>query len=394
MNYLIRPSGLFIMLILSTFIGVSQTLTSSTNISITKSWTQEPNGYTYPVFISVPQGQVPQGGFPVCILLHGNGSTNPGLVAPGMLQSGGFGSVLPSHILIAPNGYQNTWNICSENSDAPDIEMIDDLVNDLQDYSNVNSNKIRILGTSNGAGLANRIFIENTNPGIDIVCTIVSHLNDYQYHSGNFYKPSGVTDSNSAYCGYDVVVSPLASRKYLSISNTNDPIIPYYGGNSIVGANFLSADTAALYIAAHKGHQEGVITNGTTMGNPVITEYSYLSGDVVHIKGDAGHQANATQKNYITDYFSDWESTAGIEEVDISEIEVYPNPVDNIVNIKVDASILGANYTIYDITGQALLFGKINSENHKVNITNFSKGVYFLGFEGRDLKLGIKVIKD
>ncbi len=394
MNYLIRLSGLFIMLVLSSFTGMSQTLTSNTNISITKSWTQEPSGYTYPIFISVPEGSVPQNGFPVCILLHGNGSNNLGLVAPGMVQPNGFGSVLPNHILIAPNGYQNTWNICSENSDAPDMEMIDDLVNNLQGYSNVNPNKIRILGTSNGAGLANRIFIENTNPGIDIVCAIVSHLNDYQYHSGDFYKPSGVTDTNSSYCGYDVVANPLTSRKYLSISNTNDSLIPYLGGNSVVGANFLSADTAAFYIATYKGYQGGIITTGTTMGNPVITEYSYLSGDVVHIKGDAGHQANASQKNYITDYFSDFELTTKIGEVDISKIEVYPNPADNIVNIKVDATILNADYSICDISGQTLLFGRIHSDNHKVNITNLSKGVYFLVVERSDLKLAIKVIKE
>lgn len=394
MNYLIRFSGLFIVLILSTLTGRSQTLTSSTNISITKSWTQEPTGYTYPIFIAVPQGPVPQDGFPVCILLHGNGSNNPGLVAPGMIQPGGFGSVLPCHILIAPNGYQNSWNICNENSDAPDMEMINDLVNNLQSYSNVNPNKIRILGTSNGAGLANRIFIENTNPSIDIVCAIVSHLNDYQYHFEDFYKPSGVTEPNSSYCSYDVVASPLTSRKYLSISNTNDPIIPYFGGNSVVGANFLAADTAAFYIATHKGYQGGIIATGTTMGNPAITEYAYLAGDVVHVKGDAGHQANATQKNYITDYFSDCELVAGIGEIDISEIEVYPNPANNIVNLKVDATILSAYYTIFDISGQALLFGRINSENHKVNITNLSKGVYFLVVEGKDLKSVVKVIKE
>ncbi len=394
MNYLIRLSGLFIVLMLSTLTGMSQTLTSSTNISITKSWTQEPSGYTYPIFISVPQGPVPQDGFPVCILLHGNGSNNPGLAAPGMVQSNGFGSVLPCHVLIAPNGYQNTWNICSENSDAPDMEMIDDLVNNLQGYTNVNPNKIRILGTSNGAGLANRIFIENTNPAIDIVCAIVSHLNDYQYHLGDFYKPSGVTDSNNTFCGYDVVASPLSSRKYLSISNTNDPIIPYLGGNSAVGANFLPADTATFYIATYKGYQEGVIPTGTTMGNPVITEYSYLSGDVVHIKGDAGHQANDTEKNYVTDYFSDCDLVTGVGEVDVLKIEVYPNPADNIVHIKAAATLLSTDYSICDMSGQALLFGRINSENHQVNITNLAKGVYFLVIEGKDLKFAIKVIKE
>ena len=56
-----------------------------------------------------------------------------------------FSSVLDRHVLIAPTGYLNSWNICAERSDAPDIEMVDELVNTLANYSNINLNKTRIL---------------------------------------------------------------------------------------------------------------------------------------------------------------------------------------------------------------------------------------------------------
>jgi poly(3-hydroxybutyrate) depolymerase len=182
---------LFIALIYLPIFGFSQVLTNNTSISITKTWTSQPSGYTYPINILVPQGAVPQGGFPVCILLHGNGSGNlSNLAGPPMLSQQQFGSVLPCHILVAPTGYQNSWNICAENSDAPDLEMINDLINILQGYTNVNPYKFRVLGTSNGAGMANRVFIENTNDSIDIICAVVSHLNDFQYHLGTFYTQS------------------------------------------------------------------------------------------------------------------------------------------------------------------------------------------------------------
>jgi hypothetical protein len=333
----------------------------------------------------VPQGAVPQDGFPVCILLHGNGSGNlSNLAGPPMLSQQQFGSVLPCHILVAPTGYQNSWNICSENSDAPDVEMINELVNNLQGYSNVNPNKIRILGTSNGAGLANRIFIENTNPGIDIVCAVVSHLNDFQYHLGDFYKPSGITNSSSSYCGYDIVSKPLSSRKYLSISNVNDQLIPYNGGLSNVGATFLPAETAAHIIATHKGYTGSILTSGTTIGTGSleITEYSYLFGDVVHLKGSAQHQANPTQKNYITDYFSDCVTNVGIEENPVVKISVHPNPTNDILNIKVDISLSGADYEIYDNLGRSLFAGKIKSENTSIDISLLSKGIYYLSIGG------------
>jgi poly(3-hydroxybutyrate) depolymerase len=386
---------LFIALIYLPTFAFSQVLTNNTSISITKTWPSQPSGYTYPINILVPQGAVPQDGFPVCILLHGNGSGNlSNLAGPPMLSQQQFGSVLPCHILVAPTGYQNSWNICSENSDAPDVEMINELVNNLQGYSNVNPNKIRILGTSNGAGLANRIFIENTNPGIDIVCAVVSHLNDFQYHLGDFYKPSGITNSSSSYCGYDIVSKPLSSRKYLSISNVNDQLIPYNGGLSNVGATFLPAETAAHIIATHKGYTGSILTSGTTIGTGSleITAYSYLFGDVVHLKGSAQHQANPTQKNYITDYFSDCVTNVGIEENPVVKISVHPNPTNDILNIKVDISLSGADYEIYDNLGRSLFAGKIKSENTSIDISLLSKGIYYLSIGGYLNKV-MKIVK-
>ncbi len=367
--------------------GFSQNLTSGTNISIIKTWLQQPNGYTYPIKIAIPTGTVPQEGFPVVVLLHGNGGNGAGMINQ-------FINTLQCHILVAPTGYLNSWNICAENSDAPDIEMINDLVNNLQGYSNVNPKKIKILGSSNGAGLANRVFIENNNAGIDMICAIVSHLNDFQYHSENFYKPSGDTTSSSSFCGYNSVTSPLNTRKYLSISNENDNLIPYLGGASVVGANFLPAETAAYNIAKYKGYTGNLLTSGTTAGNPAITEFSYLSGDVVHIKGNAMHSVSTTQKEYIKKYFLDCNATLGADDVkNIKSIEVYPNPVSNNIKIQVNTNLVGTEYTLYNILGSTVLYGKVNSENITVDISTIPKGIYLLSI-GKSLNQIFKIVKE
>lgn len=275
----------------------AQDLTNATNITITKTWSQEPSGYTYPMSISVPNEAVPEGGFPVCILLHGNGGNGEGT----LLQ---FGNVLDCHALVAPSGYMNSWNICGENSDAPDVEMVTDLILQLQTYNNINPNKIRILGSSNGAALANRVYIENTNPGVDIICAIVSQLSEVQYHDNGFYSPSGETNDANPHCGYDVPNTPITGRKYLSICNENDGVIPYTGGISPVGVSFLDAQEAAYIIAQHEGYLGNQLPEaGTQIGTSTVYEYSYLAGQVVHLKGDAGHGMNDTQREYIKDYF-------------------------------------------------------------------------------------------
>ena len=360
-------------------LSVSQNLESTTNINIIKSWSQEPSGYSYPMNINVPAGIVPPNGFPVCILLHGNGGNGAGMMNE-------FMDILECHALVAPTGYLNSWNICAEDSDAPDIEMINDLVNILQTYSNINPNKIRIIGSSNGAGLANNIFIENKNTGIDIVCAIVSHLNEPQYHLGNFYKPSASTDPLSSFCGYDNLVNPLATRKYLSISNDNDPIIPYSGGTSVVGIDFLPAETAAYNIALNQGYTGSQLTSGITMGNPQITEYSYLSGDVVHIKGDAAHDANNTQLDYIKDYFLDCADVSNIEDYNLDKIKVYPNPTNSKITVT-GAYNKTIEYSIFNVFGQLVLSGNGTSDTLQINLSELDSQVYFLKINNKLIKI-------
>ena len=360
-------------------LSVSQNLESTTNINIIKSWSQEPSGYSYPMNINVPAGIVPPNGFPVCILLHGNGGNGAGMMNE-------FMDILECHALVAPTGYLNSWNICAEDSDAPDIEMINDLVNRLQAFSNINPNKIRIIGSSNGAGLANNVYIENNNTGIDIVCAIVSHLNEPQYHLGNFYKPSASTDPLSSFCGYDNLVNPLATRKYLSISNDNDPIIPYSGGTSVVGIDFLPAETAAYNIALNQGYTGSQLTSGITMGNPQITEYSYLSGDVVHIKGDAAHDANNTQLDYIKDYFLDCADVSNIDDYNLDKIKVYPNPTNSKITVT-GAYNKTIEYSIFNVFGQLVLSGNGTSDTLQINLSELDSQVYFLKINNKLIKI-------
>ena len=279
---------------------LGQDLTDSTDIEPTFSWWQQPGGWTYPVDVRVPDGPPPPGGFPVCILLHGNGGNGFD-----MLQ--GFGNLITCHALVAPTGYANSWNICAEQSDAPDTAMIDALVTTLQTYDNVNTSAIRLLGFSNGSALCNRVLIENDNPGIDMIAAVVSQLSEGQYHQNSYHYPlSGETDPDLAYCGYDTPTTMSGGRRYLSICNQNDPVIPYNGGPSGVGVTFLNAQFATWLVAQSQGHDGPPISgSGEQIGNSGVFAYTYLDGDVVHLRGNSGHGINPTQEAYIVDFLGD-----------------------------------------------------------------------------------------
>lgn len=375
--------NLILLLLPIPIIGMGQIITNSTTISITKYWSQEPNGYTYPIDISVPSGSVPQGGFPVCILLHGNGGQGAGM----LMQ---YQNVLDCHVLVAPSGYMNSWNICGENSDAPDVEMVTELILNLQSYININPSQIRILGSSNGSALANRVFIENSNTGVDMICGVVSQLNEEQYHNGNFYYPSGATVSSNSYCGYNTISNPISGRKYLSVCNTNDPVIPYSGGAS-VGVNFLNAEFSAYIIAQNQGYTGSQITgSGTPIGSSgaVVYEYSYLSDQVVLIKGNAAHGINTTQRDYIGDYFEVDCSATSLQE-HTHELTLSPNPTQNIVKLKTGTYNGPFKVMIYDLQGS--LLGTKNEPS--ISLKEFPNGVYFFKVIFGDKTEYLRVIK-
>ena len=148
----VRPALLVGLLCVSVS-AIAQNLTGASDLSLVQSWPQEPNGWTYPVMVSVPPGPVPDGGHPVCILLHSNGGAGGSMM---FLTS----TWLQDHIRIAPTGYLNSWNLCGEASEAPDIAMLADLIDQVMAFDNVDPNHIRMLGLSNGAGLVNQAFIE------------------------------------------------------------------------------------------------------------------------------------------------------------------------------------------------------------------------------------------
>ena len=83
---------------------------------------------------------------------------------------------------------------------------------------------------------------------------------------------------------------------------------------------------------------------------------------------------------------------AGISSVDKEDINIYPNPVNNILNIKFSKT---GSYkiSIFDILGKKLYGLKINnSSDNTVDLSNLESGVYFVTITG-DLNYSKKIIK-
>ena len=216
-----------------------------------------------------------------------------------------FRSILPDHALVAPTGYLNSWNICAEGSDAPDWDMLRTLVDRLATYENVNRARLQLFGISNGAALVNTAFVLDPPLPVEAYVAVVSHLNVAQYHEGSFYRPNQETDPDAMWCGYSNAVTPPTSRRYLSMSNVNDGLIPYEGGTSPVGVTFLAA-TDAIYRVAQSQGFTGDPLSGPQPQVPgeQIWEYIYLEGQVTHLRGMAQHGMTPGHEAYARTFLS------------------------------------------------------------------------------------------
>lgn len=74
-------------------------------------------------------------------------------------------------------------------------------------------------------------------------------------------------------------------------------------------------------------------------------------------------------------------------------IQIFPNPASQYIQIKADLQYIGLNYTMYDISGKIVLNGKLNYDKTTVNLSDFASGVYLLNFYGNENKT-FKIIKN
>lgn len=72
---------------------------------------------------------------------------------------------------------------------------------------------------------------------------------------------------------------------------------------------------------------------------------------------------------------------------------VYPNPAKSQINVKVDATLIGASYVIYDNIGKVTLSGKIDAENTVIELGSLSGGIYLFSI-GDNLKQMFTVVKE
>jgi len=228
------------------------------------------------------------------LAFHGAGGNETGFLSS-------ISAVLYDHIVVSVSvDGQNTWNISNEPNNGQDIEAIKQIIAKVKLYTNVDTDRIRILGLSNGGALALRAAVEIDDASIDVVCCIVSQTNTDQYRNSNFYYPSDETLTGDAYAndGYDTVQDSMPQRKILQLNGRSDTVVPYNGGD-FAGMTFLSAADSAYALAQSQGHTGAQLTGSAYGATSTIVDY----GNVIFLNDDAGHQFSPDMARLVGKYF-------------------------------------------------------------------------------------------
>jgi hypothetical protein len=78
-------------------------------------------------------------------------------------------------------------------------------------------------------------------------------------------------------------------------------------------------------------------------------------------------------------------SSTGIEQVSNGiNVMVYPNPVSQNLNIKVESTNGKINFTIFNTLGQQVLQEYSNESTTNISVANLSPGIYLLRIQTQD----------
>lgn len=73
--------------------------------------------------------------------------------------------------------------------------------------------------------------------------------------------------------------------------------------------------------------------------------------------------------------------TTGIEDSETDEMRIFPNPATNSFQINVGSKQMESNYSIYNIQGQKMKVGIIQSSQENIDISNLNTGIYIIKHE-------------
>lgn len=122
----------------------------------------------------------------------------------------------------------------------------------------------------------------------------------------------------------------------------------------------------------------------------VKNEDGFIRGTGSNVVGQIG-DGTYVQKDTFT-YISCYPSTLSNEDFAINKLKVYPNPVNDVLNISFDNEITAVS--IINLLGQEVLTKAINATEGKIDVSDLTPGTYLVKVTSNNEGKILKIIKD
>ncbi|WP_052705262.1 S8 family serine peptidase [Flavobacterium sp. 316] len=234
-------------------------------------------------------------------------------------------------------------------------------------------------------------------------------------------------------CGFSFIANDFSDAVIATVANSSASVPIEVTGGLLIGDINVDLDISHTYVQDATYYLEGP----ASIGSPVITLFSQPCGsgnDINCTLDDSGTDLTCNQSaptitgivrpyetlselnglsadgtwilrvedpfngdggsiNGVTLSFCNLEESLNIRKNILSDINIYPNPAKNSINVDLNNSLEGeTNFALYDIQGRLMLKNKSFDINIILSVETLIDGVYFLTLENGDNKTTRKII--
>jgi hypothetical protein len=281
-------------------------------------------------------------------------------------------------------------------------QMSGDVLKSDNKYSGLAAGTYTITATDSKFGCIAKASITITEPPVLNTTTTVAHQTitvtaiggtpPYQHSIDNKIFQVNATFTNLVPGNYTVFVKDQNGCIAINPTIVN-PSVPLINGNSIITQNFSQGQTLGDIVVQGeniKWYSNATPTTGKSkMSNETSLPLStVLVNNTTYYASQTINGIESTERLAVTVKLG----TLGTNDFAIKDFTYYPNPVKNIFTVSNTSAI--DEVILISIKGETLLTQKINSLRSEIDLSNFSKGVYFLKVKSGGAEKTVKVIKE
>ena len=233
-------------------------------------------------------------------------------------------------------------------------------IHDIETYNN----ELYVIGLFNSIGglaVTNNTAKYNGSTWSNIVFPEGQYIFPTAFAGSSYGTNHLKTMNNELYLAHTFFLPPSISFKPSPLTKYNGNQWITIAQNPTFGGKSGGGGCSIIY-------NNELYCGGSFMLNNINITGSYYSGNFVKLQG-----------------------TGNLEDKENLQIQIYPNPFNEIISIKGEKN-LNQPFSIFDQMGREVFKGKLNGISTEVNLSSLSNGIYMLKIEGNYLPS--QIVKD